>query len=110
MINVGIAYGSDTECARELLIKVASEHPLIMSDPGPIAVFEDFGNSTLNLVLRCYLPDFANRLVTIHELNTAIDKAFTKAGIEIAFPQVDMHFNSAPATLQINMPPRGNEQ
>jgi potassium efflux system protein len=101
VINVGAAYGSDTEKARELLLKVAAEHPLIMDDPAPLATFEGFGDSTLNLVLRCYLPDFANRLNTIHELHVAVDKAFKEAGIEIAFPQMDIHFRTSDATLTV---------
>lgn len=90
-IQVGTAYGSDTERARELLLGVARRHPNILDDPPPVATFEGFGDSTLNLVLRCYLPSLENRLATIHELHTAIDREFRAAGIEIAFPQRDLH-------------------
>ena len=86
MITAGIAYGSDTELARELLLKTAQEHPIVLEDPAPIATFEGFGDNALNFVLRCYLPNLENRLVTITELHTTIDKAFRKAGITIAFP------------------------
>jgi len=102
VINVGVAYGSDTQRARELLLKVANDHPLILDDPGPLATFEGFGDSTLNLVLRCFLPDLANRLATIHELHTAIDKAFREAGIEIAFPQRDLHLRSVDPSVPIS--------
>jgi potassium efflux system protein len=47
-------------------------------------------------VVRCYLPRIENRLQTIHELHTAIDQAFREAGIEIAFPQRDVHIRSKP--------------
>lgn len=92
-IAVGAAYGSDTERARELLLEAAAEHPNVLDDPGPIASFEGFGDSTLNLVLRAYLPDMDNRLSTFSELHTAIDRKFKAAGIEIAFPQLDIHFD-----------------
>jgi potassium efflux system protein len=94
IITAGIAYGSDTELARELLLKAAQEHPIVLEDPPPIATFEGFGDNALNFLLRCYLPNLDNRLVTITELHTAIDQAFRKAGITIAFPQRDVHLDS----------------
>lgn len=94
VVNVGVAYGSDTEKARSLLLQIAQEHPVILDDPAPIATFEGFGDSTLNFVLRCYLPSMENRLPTIHDLHTAIDQAFRRESIEIAFPQRDIHIRS----------------
>lgn len=93
-IPVGVAYGSDTEKAREILLEIAGAHPEILKDPGPIASFTNFGDSTLSIELRAYLPDLSNRLSVISELHTSIDKAFKQAGIEIAFPQLDLHLRS----------------
>ena len=94
VVNVGVAYGTDTDQARELLLEVANEHPIIMQDPAPMATFEQFADSTLNLVLRCYVPDLDFRLRTTSELHTEINRRFTRAGIEIAFPQQDIHIRS----------------
>ncbi len=94
VINVGIAYGSDTERARNLLLKIAREHPLLLKDPEPVASLEGFGDSALNLVLRAFLPSFENRLNTIHALHTAIHREFAAAGLEIPFPQRDLHIRS----------------
>ena len=102
VITVGVAYGSDTQKARELLLKVAREHPIVMEDPAPLATFEGFGDHALNLVLRCYLPNFDNWVINKTELHTAIDKAFRKAGITIAFPQKDIHFDAS-RPLQVNI-------
>ncbi len=93
-IAVGVAYGSDTERARGLLLKVCDQHPLVLKDPVPSAVFDAFGDSALNLTLRCFLPNLENRLAVIHDLHTGIDRAFKRAGIEIAFPQMDLHLRS----------------
>lgn len=93
-IPVGIAYGSDTEKARGLLLNIARDHALVMTDPEPIATFDGFKDSCLNLTLRCYLPDFENRLEVIHQLHSTIHRRFADAGIEIAFPQMDLHFKS----------------
>jgi potassium efflux system protein len=93
VITVGVAYGSDTEKAREMMLKVAQDHPLILEDPAPVATFEGFGDNCLNLLLRSYLPDLDNRLKTVTDLHAAIDKAFREAGITIAFPQRDVHLD-----------------
>ncbi|MEX1224296.1 MAG: mechanosensitive ion channel domain-containing protein [Pirellulales bacterium] len=93
-LTVGIAYGSDTKLADETLHKVIESHPEVMNDPPPLITFELFGDSTLNFVCRIYLPSLDNRLQTIHELHMQIDQAFRDAGIEIAFPQRDLHIRT----------------
>ena len=100
VINVGIAYGSDTALARELLEKTVGDHPEVMDDPAPLVTFEGFGDSSLSFVVRCYLPRLDKRLDTIHDLHTAIDQAFREAGIEIAFPQQDVHLRSGVELLR----------
>ncbi|MFV2069480.1 MAG: mechanosensitive ion channel domain-containing protein, partial [Pirellulales bacterium] len=99
VISVGIAYGSDTGQACRLLKKVAHDHPIVLDDPPPMATFEGFGDSVLNLILRCYLPDLEHRLTTIHQLHTAVDRTFREADIEIAFPQRDLHIRTVNQAL-----------
>ncbi|MCX7427698.1 MAG: mechanosensitive ion channel [Planctomycetia bacterium] len=91
VVNVGIAYGSDTELATELLLRAAREHPQVLGDPEPSVCFEAFGDSALSFVLRCYLPNMEKRSATIHELHMEVDRKLREAGIEIAFPQRDVH-------------------
>ena len=91
VVNVGIAYGSDTELATELLLRAAREHPQVLGDPEPSVCFEAFGDSALNFVLCCYLPNMEKRSATIHDLHMEVDRKFREAGIEIAFPQRDVH-------------------
>lgn len=100
VLKLGIAYGSDTQLATEILTKIVREHPLILGEPTPRVTFEEFGQSALNYVVRCYLPDMENRLAVIHDLHTSIDLAFREAGIEIAFPQQDIHIRSIHANLE----------
>jgi len=99
VLNVGIAYGSDTKLATELLAKVVREHPLVIEDPPPRVTFEAFGDSSLNYVVRCFLAEMANRLQVIHDLHMAVDHEFRQSGIEIAFPQQDIHVRSIHADL-----------
>ncbi|MEM9701680.1 MAG: mechanosensitive ion channel domain-containing protein, partial [Planctomycetota bacterium] len=96
VITVGVAYGSDTKKALELLMETAEEHPVVMSDPAPIATFEGFGDSSLTLLLRCYLPALDQRLAVITEMHGMIDAKFKAAGLEIAFPQRDLNIRQVP--------------
>lgn len=108
-INVGVAYGTDTNKVSALALKILNDHPLILSDPSPSITFESFGESVLNLNLRAYLPNLENRLSVVHELHTSIHEQFNKAGFEIAFPQQDVHLYSGNTTLTetiLNMNPK----
>jgi len=109
LINVGIAYGSDVELALKLLDQAAKEHPLVVDDPQPLVIFEGFGDSTLNLSLRCYLASLDFRLVTMSDLNRSINKLFRDAGIDIPFPQRDVHLDTTqPLDVRIHEAPPGN--
>jgi potassium efflux system protein len=94
VLTVGIAYGSDTRHACDVLMQILQEHPNVLEDPTPRVTFEQFGDSTLNFVIRAILGDMSDRIVTIHELHTHINERFAEEGIEIAFPQRDLHIRS----------------
>ena len=91
VLSVGIGYGCDTVRAREIMLEIAKAHPGILSDPAPIASFEAFGDNSLNLLLRVYLPTMDNRLATISDLHTEIHRRFAEEAIEIPYPQRDVH-------------------
>ncbi len=95
MIPVGIAYGSDTAVAEKLLLQAARENALVLADPPPSVVFDSFGDSALQFQLRVFIPHVDQMLRVRHMLHNSIDQAFRKAGIEIAFPQRDIHVRSA---------------
>jgi potassium efflux system protein len=99
VIPVGIAYGSDTKKARDLLLKVGAEHSNILRAPAPQAFFLGFGESSLNFELRVFVPSFEHFVEVRNDLHMAIDDAFRKANIEIAFPQRDIHIRSIDAPL-----------
>ena len=93
-INVAVAYGSDTKQAEQILLQVAKNHPLVLDDPTPGVSLESFGESSMKFVLRCFLPNLDNRGTVIHELHMAIDREFRAAGIEMPYPQHDIHVRS----------------
>lgn len=99
-INVGVAYGSDANLVRKILTDVVKSHPEVLVDPPPLINFETFGDSSLNFVVRFFLPKLDNRIEVTHQINTAIAEAFAKAGISIPFPQRDIHIvNGPPRTI-----------
>jgi potassium efflux system protein len=110
VVEVGLAYGSDTNLALELLLKAANDHPLVLKDPAAIASFEGFGDNSLNLVLRAFLPSLDNRLQVITELHTTIDQLFREARLEIAYPQRDLHIRSVVSTPALLLQSVGEEQ
>jgi small-conductance mechanosensitive channel len=96
VITVGVAYGSDTKKAHEILLNVAKNHPRVLEDPAPQCFFTVFGASTLDFELRFFVNSLADRLEVSHELNQQIDESFKQNGIEIAFPQLDVHLHRSP--------------
>jgi len=93
-IAVGVAYGTDTAKVVELLTKVASDHPDTLDDPAPRPLFLGFGESSLDFQLRCWTLKIDNRLSIMSDITLAVEKAIKEAGIEIPFPQRDLHVRS----------------
>lgn len=91
VVPVGIAYGSDTDLAEKLIFEAARETPHILDDPPTKALFVGFGDSSLNYELRVFVPSVDHFLQVRHDLHKAIDRKFRRAGVEIAFPQRDVH-------------------
>lgn len=95
-IPVGVSYGSDPEQVRKILLACANGHELVLDDPPAFVLFTDFGASSLDFELRCYLSDISFGLVTRSDLRFAILAALREAGIEIPFPQRDIHLRDLP--------------
>jgi potassium efflux system protein len=105
-IIVGVAYGSDVQRAMLILEDIARAHPRVLDEPAPFVVFEEFGDNALALSLRCYIESIDYRLATITDLNIAVNQKFAEAGIEIAFPQRDVHLDaSKPLDIRIHRAP-----
>jgi len=101
VIPVGIAYGSDTDLAVRLMLKAARENAMVLDDPPPSVIFKEFGDSSLNFDVRAFVPSIESFLPVKHELHMAIDRAFREAGVEISFPQRDIHIRSISQALPI---------
>lgn len=97
--KVGLAYGSDIELAKKLLLEIANNHPnVIKNKPGqePSVLFNSFGDNNLDFELYCLVDDVELKGQVVSDLNFAIDKAFRENGIEIAFPQRELIIKNWP--------------
>lgn len=93
-VPVGVAYGSDVALVIKILLETAQDNPSVLSSPKPQALFTGFGDSSLNFEVRAYLSDIDNMFVVRSEVLQEIDRAFREAGVEIPFPQRDLHLRS----------------
>ena len=94
-VPVGVAYGSDVNKVREVLIAAAREHPATLSEPAPNAYLEKFGESSIEFELVAWSREMSYRPRRFKsDLNFLIDKHLRAAGIEIPRPQRDLHIRS----------------
>ena len=98
-LPIGVAYGTDPHKVIEVLKKVAIAHPAIMEAPEPDVYFLGFGDSSLDFELRGWIASFEETVAVKTDLNLGINDALAEAGIEIPFPQRDLHLRSVDASI-----------
>jgi len=96
-VHVGVAYGSDARKVLEVLTDVARRQPLAMEEPEPTVVFSGFGDSSLNFTVRFWIRDANTILAARTGGYVDVYEALATAGIEIPFPQRDLHLRSVDA-------------
>jgi len=94
VINVGISYGSDVELARKVMLETLGSLPMVLDDPEPKVYFTEFGDSSLDFTLHAYMRQISDRLPVRDEVHRNIFAALREHGIEIPFPQRDLHIRS----------------
>jgi potassium efflux system protein len=105
-LKVGVSYGSDVRQVTRVLDEVCRANPRVVPDPPPQIYFEAYGDSSLNFNIWVHLQTPSDRIPATHELNSAIFEAFQRLGIEIPFPQRDLHVKNWPdlSTLSPSTP------
>ncbi len=98
-VKVGVAYGSDVDQVREIMLDIAVKDPLVCSDPLPIVRFMAFGASSLDFELRCWVPRPELSSFVTDALNTAIYKEFARTGVEIPYAKQDLYIKGIPEAL-----------
>jgi len=93
-ITVGVSYESDTKKVETLLLAVAEAHPVVLKEPEPVVLFENFGDNTLDFKLEIWMRIIGHdRRETESEIRHQIVQIFREHKIVIAFPQRDIHFD-----------------
>jgi len=95
LVQVGIAYGSDTLVAQKAMLDVVKANPMVLETPQPTVFFLGFGDSSLNYEVRAFVALPAHRLPVLHDLHVGIEQALRQQGIGIPFPQRDLHMKFA---------------
>ncbi len=90
-LAIGVGYDSNPQRVQEILLECANKNNGILDIPNPVVYFMDFGASSLDFELRCYLADVGYGLSVKSELRYAVFAALEKEGISIPFPQQDVH-------------------
>ncbi|MGR9050594.1 mechanosensitive ion channel family protein [Halobacillus faecis] len=102
-IPIGVAYGTDVQKVKRILLVVAElarqEHSFVLESPAPYVNFKGFGDSSLDFELFLWISDPKEVIRMKSELNFSIYEQLNENGIEIPFPQRDLHIKSAPPSL-----------
>lgn len=102
-IPIGVAYGTDVQQVKEILLHIAQlsneKHLFVLDSPEPFVNFKGFGESSLDFELFLWISDPKEVIRIKSELNFSIYEQLNKHGIEIPFPQRDLHIKSAPKSL-----------
>ena len=95
-VPVGVSYGSDLERVEAVLLRQARTMRGVLAEPGPYVRLSGFGDSSVDMQLYCWTDETGHRqrYELQYELRKAVFAAFRRAGIEIPFPQRDVHMQS----------------
>jgi small-conductance mechanosensitive channel len=89
--HVGVAYGTDVEFARQVMIEAIRKQDWVMQDEQIEALFLNFGDSALEFRVRCWIENYVETRRIVDKMNTALYYALQEANISIPFPQRDVH-------------------
>ena len=96
IVPVGVQYGTPARRVIELLVETARAHPAILHDPAPYALFIGFGDSSLDFELRAWTESSDALTIVRSDLTVGVQDALAAAGIEVPFPQRDLHVKTLP--------------
>ncbi|EID75530.1 mechanosensitive ion channel family protein [Imtechella halotolerans] len=90
-VSVGVAYGTDVELVKQILLEVADSHTLVLKDPKPMVIFSNFGESSLDFELYFFVSDGFITPRIKSDLRFRINQQFNARNISVPFPQRDVH-------------------
>lgn len=101
-LRVGVAYGSDVNQVQEILARVAHNNERVVSDPTPEVFCVGLGDSSIDFEVWVFVKDLQDIMPLSHEIHASITSALTEAGVEIPFPQRDIHVRTLPEVRGAN--------
>jgi small-conductance mechanosensitive channel len=109
-LPIGVAYGTDPERLRKLLVEVALGHPMVLREPAPELFFNGFGDCSLNFELGVWTAEMTSKPRRFRsDLYFAMERKLRENQIEIPFPQRDLHLRSGNLVLQTSEVPQGRD-
>ncbi|PPT07211.1 Potassium efflux system KefA protein / Small-conductance mechanosensitive channel [Geitlerinema sp. FC II] len=101
-LPVGVAYGSDMSAVKSALLEAAQQNAQVLKVPPPRVLFVEFGDSSLDFELLVWCADPSQQYVLKSDLYFAIEEQLKAAGVEIPFPQRDLHLRSGQLPLSLS--------
>ncbi len=101
--DVGVSYDADPRVVRETLLGILRADPRVMHEPPPNVIFREFGASSLNMRCFAHVEDVSVRLQVQNDLHLRITEVFREKGIEIAYPQMDLHLRSVDEGARLSL-------
>jgi len=109
-ITVGVSYSTDPNIIPEILLSVVKGHPDVMVNPEPFVLFKGFGESSLDFSLRFWTENFGNWLTLASDMTFKVHNALKDAGVEIPFPQRDLHVRSVDSDVKFEVSSNNGKQ
>lgn len=104
-LAVGVGYASDPELVRSIMLQAADDHPDVLKEPAPDVIFTDYGDNSINFMLRVWTAEHAHTPAVLKsDLYFDLFKRFGAHGIELPFPQRDLHIRSSDIPLPFGGP------
>lgn len=98
-VAIGVGYGSDPRKVHAILTEIVETQPNVLKNPAPMVAFTAFAESSLNFEIRFFLADITAQLAVTNEMRFTIFERLSREGIEIPFPQRQLHIAASPGPL-----------
>jgi len=93
VVEVGVAYGTDTDTAKQLMLEAAAKNPKVLASPSPVVFFSSFGPSALILRMTCFVGSFVDVGPANDSILSTVDARFKAAGIQVPYPSRSIYLN-----------------